>query len=248
MLQISPTTTGHSESPRAPKLGGFVRFSSCDWPGKLAAVVFISGCPWRCRYCHNPHLQTRSKEPGEPAWSDVLSWLKSRQGLLDGLVFCGGEPLAEPLLPEMMQQVKAMGFDIGLHTGGGYPNRLRECLPLVDWIGFDVKAPFPDYPRITCAKGSGEAAVQSLQQIIDCGVAFECRTTIHPELLSDDDLLEITKILTAAGIRQYALQKFREHGCNDDILLTHQLSADYPSQKTLEILTQAFDTFTLRSS
>ncbi|WP_245747914.1 anaerobic ribonucleoside-triphosphate reductase activating protein [Formivibrio citricus] len=225
-----------------------MRFSSCDWPGKLAAVVFISGCPWRCRYCHNPHLQTRSKEPGSPSWEEVVAWLESRKGLLDGLVFCGGEPLAEPQLPAMMQQVNAMGFGVALHTGGGYPNRLRECLPWVDWVGFDVKAPFPEYLRVTCAKGSGEAAIQSLQQVIDSGVDFECRTTVHPDLLSDADLLEIGRILAAAGIHHYALQKFRPHGCDDAQLLAQGISSDYPAEKTLETLRQAFEHFTLRAA
>lgn len=235
------------EGPRVPKLGGFVPFSSCDWPGKLACVVFISGCPWRCHYCHNPHLQTRSKEAGEPAWADLLNWLESRRGLLDGVVFCGGEPLAEPRLPEMMRQVKANGFGVALHTGGGYTNRLKECLPLVDWIGFDVKAPFTDYPRITRIKGSGDAALQSLQAVIDSGVEFECRTTAHPALLSDADLLEIGQILSSARVENYAVQKFRTHGCNDAALLAEPHSPDYPATTTLEALQTAFSSFSLRT-
>lgn len=236
------------EGPRVPKLGGFVPFSSCDWPGKLACVVFVSGCPWRCHYCHNPHLQTRSKEAGEPAWADVLAWLETRRGLLDGVVICGGEPLAEPRLPEMLAQVKAMGFGVALHTGGGYPNRLKECLKLVDWIGFDVKAPFADYQRITRIKGSGDAAQKSLQAVIESGVAFECRTTSHPVLLSDDDLLSIGRELAAAGVAHYAVQKFRPHGCSDADLLAAPFSPGYPSEKTLDILRNSFPDFSLRQS
>lgn len=236
------------EGPRVPKLGGFVPFSSCDWPDKLACVVFISGCPWRCHYCHNPHLQTRTKEPGEPAWADVLAWLETRRGLLDGVVICGGEPLAEPRLPAMLAQVKAMGFGVALHTGGGYPNRLRECLPLLDWIGFDIKAPFADYSRITRIKGSGDAARQSLQYLIESGVAFECRTTAHPALLSDADMLAIGEVLAAAGVQHYALQKFRPHGCSDADLLAAPLVPGYPSAATLAALSHTFPHFMLRQS
>lgn len=236
------------EGPRVPKLGGFVPFSSCDWPGKLACVVFISGCPWRCHYCHNPHLQTRSKEAGDPSWSDLLAWLDSRRGLLDGVVICGGEPLAEPKLPEMLAQVKAMGFGVALHTGGGYPARLKECLALVDWVGFDVKAPFADYARITRVKGSGEAAMQSLLAVIESGVAFECRTTAHPALLSDDDLLEIGRSLAAAGVSHYAVQKFRPHGCNDAALLADPHAPGYPAGSTLDALRAAFADFSLRAA
>lgn len=234
------------EGPRVPKLGGFVPFSSCDWPGKLACVVFISGCPWRCHYCHNPHLQTRTKEAGEPAWEDVLAWLETRRGLLDGVVICGGEPLAEPRLPEMLAQVKAMGFGVALHTGGGYPNRLRECLRLVDWVGFDVKAPFADYPRITRIKGSGDAARTSLRLVIESGVDFECRTTSHPALLSDADLLEIGRMLAAVGVSHYAVQKFRPHGCGDADLLATPVAAGYPSAATLDTLQNLFPDFSLR--
>lgn len=236
------------EGPRVPKLGGFVPFSSCDWPGKLTCVVFVSGCPWRCHYCHNPHLQTRSKHAGEPAWDNVLAWLESRRGLLDGVVICGGEPLAEPRLPEMLMQVKAKGFGVALHTGGGYPTRLKDCLPWVDWVGFDVKAPFPEYQRITRIKGSGDAAMQSLQAVIDSGVAFECRTTAHPDLLSDADLLEIGCILAAVKVEHYAVQKFRTHGCNDAALLAEPLAPGYPAAATLATLQSSFTHFTLRAA
>lgn len=235
------------EGPRVPKLGGFVPFSSCDWPDKLACVAFISGCPWRCHYCHNPHLQKRTRGPGETKWDDVLRWLETRRGLLDGVVFCGGEPLAEPRLPDMLAEVKALGFGAALHTGGGYPNRLKECLKQLDWIGFDVKAPFADYPRITRVTGSGEAAAQSLRQVIESGIAFECRTTIHPDLLSDKDLLEIGQTLSQAGVRHYALQKFRPHGCEDPLLLASPATSHYPLRRTIEMLQQAFEKLTLRA-
>ena len=73
------------------KVGGYVPFSSTDYPGKLAAVVFVQGCPWRCTYCHNPHLQPRQQPPGSPSWEQIRKRLQGRQGLLDAVVFSGGE-------------------------------------------------------------------------------------------------------------------------------------------------------------
>ena len=171
---------------------------------------------------HRGLLALTTRVPGIVDWQEVRDLLSRRRGLLDGVVICGGEPLAEPKLPEMLAQVKAMGFGVALHTGGGYPARLKECLSLVDWVGFDVKAPFADYARITRVKGSGEAAMQSLLAVIESGVAFECRTTAHPALLSDADLLEIGRSLAAAGVSHYAVQKFRSHGCNDAALLADE--------------------------
>lgn len=236
------------EGPRIPKLGGFVPFSSCDWPDHLAAVVFVSGCPWRCHYCHNPHLQKRNKEAGDPAWADVLDWLESRRGLLDGLVVCGGEPLAEPRLPEMLAEVKARGFGVALHTGGSYPQRLRDCLPHVDWVGFDVKAPFADYEKVTQIRKSGDPAWQSLMLVKESGVAFECRTTAHHALLSDGDLLAIGKTLAALGVKEYAVQKFRTHGCVAPALLATPSTATYPASDTLLTLNALFQKFSLREA
>lgn len=246
-LNIPSATPEEHAHPRIPKLGGFVPFSSCDWPGKLVCVAFISGCPWRCHYCHNPHLQPRSKEAGDPAWRDILAWLETRRGLLDGIALCGGEPLAEPRLPEMLQQIKAMGFGVALHTGGGYPNRLSECLPHLDWVGFDVKAPFAHYARITQIRGSGDAAKLSLRLLIESGVPYECRTTAHPALLSDEDLLETARILASVGVEHYAIQKFRPHGCKDINLLAANVGVNYPRQDTLSAVAQAFKHFEFRA-
>ena len=120
-----------------PAIGGLTPFSSVDWPGQLAAVVFIAGCPWRCGYCHNPQLQPRQRTLDWPA---ILHWLDSRRGLLDGVVFSGGEPLSEPALADMARAVQARGFAVGLHSAGIYPQRLAQLLPWLDWLALD---PFP---------------------------------------------------------------------------------------------------------
>ena len=87
------------------RIGGFVGLSACDWPGELAATVFCQGCPWSCGYCHNPHLISPSTATAMD-WPDVLSFLDSRRGLLDGVVFSGGEPTLQAGLPEAMREVR----------------------------------------------------------------------------------------------------------------------------------------------
>ncbi|MBE9609143.1 anaerobic ribonucleoside-triphosphate reductase activating protein [Chitinilyticum piscinae] len=235
-------------SSAPPKLGGLIPFSSCDWPGKLAAVVFIAGCPWRCRYCHNPHLQQRENAPGIPDWPDLLAWLETRKNLLDGVVFSGGEALLEPRLPEMIAAVKAQGFAVALHTGGAYPARLKACLPMLDWVGFDVKALFADYAKVTGVPGSGAAARQSLSLLLASGVAFECRTTIHPELQSDAELLALSAELAELGVADYALQHFRQHGCQDPALCRHPVAVNYPLPATMQQVESRFRTFALRQA
>jgi pyruvate formate lyase activating enzyme len=196
------------------RVGGLTPLSTTDWPGMLTAVVFCQGCPWRCRYCHNPDLIPARGE-NEIPWEDVLAFLRRRQGLLDGVVFSGGEPTLQASLANAMREVRALGFNIGLHTGGMYPQRLKAVLPLVDWVGFDVKAPFADYANITGAANSGDRALAGLEQVLASGVAHEIRTTVHPALLSDADLTYMARDLAARGVKHYVIQAFRSQGCRD---------------------------------
>lgn len=200
-------------APRSAELrvGGLARLSTCDWPGELVATVFCQGCPWSCGYCHNPHLIPPDAER-RIGWPDVLSFLASRRGLLDGVVFSGGEPTLQAVLPEAMRAVRALGFRVGLHTAGPYPARLAEVLKLVDWIGFDVKAAFDDYERITGVAGSGAKARAGLVQVLASGVACDIRTTVHDALLDRAALAGLASDLAALGVRDHRLQPFREVG------------------------------------
>jgi pyruvate formate lyase activating enzyme len=175
-------------------------------------VVYCQGCPWGCCYCHNPHLLP-GVAAAEIAWSEVLEFLRRRRGLLDAVVFSGGEPTAQPGLARAMRAVKALGYRIGLHSAGIYPRRFAEVLPLVDWVGFDAKAPFDAaYERITGVGASGEAALASARALLASGVDCEFRTTWHAGFLSPAELDRLTRTLADLGVRRYALQEFRASG------------------------------------
>jgi len=199
------------------RVGGLTPLSTTDWPGKLAAVVFCQGCPWRCGYCHNPDLIPPRGEHETP-WEDVIAFLRRRQGLLDGVVFSGGEPTLQRGLAAAMREVRALVFKIGLHSGGAYPDKLAAVLPLVDWVGLDIKAPFDAYARITGAEGSGKHARKSLEHVLAAGVEHEIRTTVHPALLADDEVVEIAHDLSGRGVKRYVIQAFRSQGCRDQAL------------------------------
>jgi len=216
-------------SPRRDlHVGGLEPFSAVDWPGRFTATVFLQGCGWRCRYCHNPHLipfRPRGATNGvetEWTWSGVLAWLRDRRGLLDGVVFSGGEPTLQPELAHAMGQVRELDFRIGLHTGGPVPELLGAVLPLVDWVGFDFKAPFSDYLKITGRQG-GWAAEKSLRLMLASGVDYEIRTTWHPSLLSEAELRQMADSLVAAGAVRWVVQRFRAEGCRDTELCEAQL-------------------------
>ncbi len=122
-------------------------------------MIFCQGCPWRCRYCHNQGLL----DPNANTlihWREVRDFLTRRVGLLDAVVFSGGEPTAQNALAAAIPEVRALGFKIGLHTSGAYPERLRRLLPLLDWVGLDIKSLPEGYDEITGVKGSGESRVE----------------------------------------------------------------------------------------
>lgn len=232
---------------RAPlKIGGLVPFTATDYPGHLAAVIFVQGCPWRCGYCHNPHLQERT--PHSPLdWQTILDFLRRRDGMLDSVVFSGGEPTMDPALEAAIHAVRELGFKIGLHTGGTHPRRLRDILPWVDWVGLDIKADFQNYDKITRVHNSGNAAKDSLQALLDAGVSLECRSTIHPQLHSPRDILRLGHYLHRQGVRQYALQVFRTQGCRDSVLnQSGQALHAYPGEHVTQALAELFPRFELR--
>ncbi len=200
------------------RVGGFVPFSGNDFPGKLAAVVFCQGCPWRCGYCQNPHL-IPARGPAEQGWDDILAWLDTRRGLLDAVVFSGGEPTAQAELRAAMAAVRARGFAVGLHTGGAYPRRIVELAGQVDWVGLDVKAPVGDYGKVAGVAAAGAAAFASLDLLQRAGVALEIRTTVHLDLTPPEDLRELARQLADRGVRSWVLQMFRPTGCASNALV-----------------------------
>ena len=212
--------TARQAVPRAAsttlRIGGFERLSLVDWPGQLSAVVFCQGCGWQCRYCHNQHLIPFTKPSGFE-WKAILGWLGRRRGLLDAVVFSGGEPTMQPGLCAAMREAHELGFKIGLHTAGPVPGNLFELLPLLDWVGFDFKAPFSDYARIT-GHPRGEQAEASFQELLSARIPLEVRTTWHPSLLSTRNLRDMGRELTRAGCTEWVIQEFRPEGCGDDEL------------------------------
>ncbi|MCG2797590.1 MAG: anaerobic ribonucleoside-triphosphate reductase activating protein [Cellulomonas sp.] len=188
--------------------------STCDWPDHLVATVFLQGCPWRCTYCHNQAI-IDPRTPGVVPWSQVRELIAARHGLLDGVVFSGGEPTRQLALVDAAREVREAGFGVGLHTGGAYPRRLERVLPWVDWVGLDVKAPVRLYRAITRVGGpttSADAAFESLRLVLASGVDVQVRTTVDPTVLRPADVAELSQVLADLGVRDHVLQEVRPQG------------------------------------
>ncbi len=211
------------------QVGGITPLTTIDFPGELAAVVFCQGCPWKCRYCQNTHLLPRSLHGAIP-WQDVLDLLDRRSGLLDAVVFSGGEPTLQRGLPVAVAEARSMGFKIGLHTAGCYPERLDELLPAVDWVGLDIKALPEDYSALTGVTGSGERALDSLDFLVESGVEHEVRVTVHDALLPNDRLRQLLNLLADHGARNVMLQRCRTDHLLDPSLGDNEQAWAYPAR------------------
>ncbi|MFA7061138.1 MAG: anaerobic ribonucleoside-triphosphate reductase activating protein [Pedobacter sp.] len=180
------------------EIGGLLPFTTIDYPGKLAAVLFCQGCPWRCGYCHNRHLIPTVSGAAVP-WLEIITLLRSRCGLLDAVVFSGGEPTMQAGLSDAIRKIRGMGFMVGLHTAGPFPERLLECLPLLDWVGMDIKSSFDEYERITGVPGSGEVAEKSAELVRHSGIPHQFRTTLDPYLQAEGRMEAMQRMVAAWG-------------------------------------------------
>ncbi len=232
---------GRSKPP-VLDLGGFTPLSTVDWPDRLVAVAFVRGCPWRCGYCHNPELQRRG-QPGGPRWSSLLDTLSRRVGLLDGVVFSGGEPTTDPQLSRAVAEVRALGLEAGLHTAGIFPQRLAALLPGLAWVGFDVKTDFAAYDALTQRRRSATPTRRSLDLLLASGVAHEIRTTYHPMLVDDKVLLDCARTLKAAGVSRWVLQRWRPR---DDASPAQVSGWHWPGEALVQALRAEVPSLTLR--
>ncbi len=215
MTAASTAIVPYVERADALSIGGFTPYSGVDWPGKLVATVFAQGCPWQCTYCHNPALQDSRTTPAV-AWADVRDRLRARRDLLDGVVFSGGEPTRQPALIGAAREVRELGFGVGLHTAGAYPGRLAAVLPLVDWVGIDIKATPETYAAVTGSEVAGDRAWLSLELVRDSGVDYEVRLTVDPTVHTREGIHDaVARIIRLSG-RAPVLQEARPQGTNAD--------------------------------
>lgn len=217
------------------RIAGLTPFTTIDYPGYLSAVVYCRGCPFACSYCHNADMQCTSSKPQDPQWSDFINLLEKRKETLEAVVFSGGEPLVQKHLPNAMEQVKDMGFLIGMHSSGSNVNGLKKVIDKISWIGFDVKHLFEKYEEITKVPDSGNKALESLNIIMSSGVDYEIRTTADPDIIPDHELLTLASRLQSMNIKRYRLQlsSFRTH--------------DY-AQETINQIESMFSDFEIRHS
>lgn len=191
---------------------GFNKLTLLDYPGHMAATIFLGGCNLRCPFCHNASLVSGSASPAIP-FTDVLTTLLKRRHILEGVCITGGEPTLYPGLMELIRQIKALGFKVKLDTNGTNPDLLMSCVQeqLIDYVAMDIKNSREKYaltsgiPNINLDK-----IEQSILFLLSGKIDYEFRTTIVKELHTQEDMHSIGKWIE--GARAYFLQSFQDSG------------------------------------
>ena len=201
------------------KIGGFQPFALSDFPGRVAAVIFVQGCNFQCPFCHNGPLI-----PPNPPSVDLMpqklvtEFLALRADKLDGVVISGGEPLLQPDLGEFLKELKYLGLDVKIDTNGSRPDVLWKLIgeSLVDYIAMDIKAPLELYARLAGVKVDEEKILQSIHLIAGSGVPHEFRTTNVESLLTTRDIEKIRSLIPDGS--SYRIQKFRKKTAMESLL------------------------------
>ncbi len=211
------------------KIGGFQKMTLLDYPGKIAATIFLEGCNLRCPFCHNSLLVTDTADNSLIPEAEVLDYLEKRKGLLDGVCITGGEPLLQAGIEEFISKIRDLGYLIKLDTNGSRPKLVSTLISkgLIDRVAMDIKNS-PEKYAATCGIEGLDLSpfYESIKIIMQSGIDYEFRTTVVNELHTEDDIRKIAEMIS--GAHEYYLQNFVDSGA----LIGENLSAATP--ETLE--------------
>ena len=218
------------------KICGFMKTTLLDYPEHVACTIFTGGCNFRCPYCHNSELLSMDI-PEEYTEEEILSFIKKRQHVLEGVVISGGEPTLQRDLPQFAARIKEeSGLDIKLDTNGTSPDMLEHMIRagLVDFVSMDIKSGPSGYKRVAGIR-LDEAVLRnvrrSMDMLLEGDIGYEFRTTVVGGIHTEEDFREIGPFIK--GCRRYFLQSYKE----SDMVL--DLSAGFYPPKKEELLTYA---------
>lgn len=193
------------------KICGLNKTTLLDYPGMVAATIFLGGCNFRCPFCQNGALVLHPETEPEMDQEDILGFLKKRKGILDGVCITGGEPTLASDLPDFLRKIKELGYKIKLDTNGAQPSVVKALAneKLIDKVAMDIKTCPVNYPLLS---GISRPDLSALNETVDFllhgELDYEFRTTVVKELHSEVDFIEIGRWI--AGAKAYYLQAFKE--------------------------------------
>lgn len=201
------------------EIKGLQKLTLLDFPGLTAATVFTGGCNFRCPFCHNSDLVVREFEQGSDTIEEdvFFDFLRSRQGLLDGVCVSGGEPTMHHELPEFIRKIRDCGFKVKLDTNGSNPRMLAELIEegLLDRVAMDVKNDEANYAETAglppmLVHNILSRVCESISIIMDSEIEYEFRTTAVKGLHTKENFDGIGHIIEGADL--YYIQNFVDSG------------------------------------
>jgi len=216
------------------QIGGLQKLTLIDFPGHLAATIFLTGCNFRCPFCYASELVLPEKIKKQPKISEkeLFQFLKERKNLIEGVVLCGGEPTTSKNLISLIKKIKKMGFFIKLDTNGSSPEILKDLIDkkLIDYVAMDIKGPKERYNNFSGVKVDIKKIQKSIDILKEGKVDYEFRSTIVPTLHKKEDVIEMAKWIR--GAKRYFLQNFRPEKTIDP---KFEKIKPYPQEFLLEI-------------
>ena len=194
-------------------INGFQKLTVLDYPGKVACIIFTPGCNFRCPFCHNAALVTHIDKDTYIDAEEVLAYLKKRQGILDGVVITGGEPLLQDGIEEFIGKIKDLGYSVKLDTNGSFPEKLISLVEkgLVDYVAMDIKNSKAKYITTIGVNNIDMAAIEkSVDFLLQNKVDYEFRTTSVDGFHTVEDIQDI--VVWIKGAHKYFLQNFVDSG------------------------------------
>jgi pyruvate formate lyase activating enzyme len=194
-------------------LQGLQKLTLLDYPGRVACTVFTGGCNFRCPFCHNALLVTHTQDNKSISEEEFFSFLKKRQGILDGVCITGGEPLLNRDIADFADKIHSLGFKVKLDTNGSFPERLQQLIDggYVDYVAMDIKNTPEKYGlTIGCENFDISPILKSVEILKEGKVPYEFRTTVVSEFHIAEDFETIGKWLV--GCEKYFLQVFTDSG------------------------------------
>ena len=201
-------------------IAGLQKTTLIDYPGKLACVVFLAGCNFRCPWCYSSELVLPLKIVKQPRISEqeFFNFLNQRKGLLEGVVICGGEPTINKELSKFIEKIKNLGYSVKLDTNGSNPEMLKKLVDakLIDYVAMDIKTTQNSklktqkllYESIMMEGITIDRIKESVDFLKNGNLDFEFRTTVVPTIHTKEDFSEIAKWIGGPNIKYY-LQNFR---------------------------------------
>lgn len=195
------------------RISGLQKLTLLDYPGKVACTIFTGGCNFRCPFCHNASLVLPEELPEDMTEEEILRFLKTRQGVLDGVAITGGEPLLYDGTVDLLRKIRDLGFAIKLDSNGSFPERLRTVVEekLADRIAMDIKNDPAKYGETAGVPGLNMGPItESKEFLMECGIEYEFRTTVVKGIHTEESIRKAAEWIR--GAKEYYLQQYVDSG------------------------------------